>query len=129
MASTKEEFPHKVMAELEAEDALFKHLGEMPVELVIPVALMTARLQWSRWGAEESAMIKRNDPRPVYRFNSQEMLWLLQASLRISPDDMTLVYLGQQAGKLLIDITPDAAVMAAYRAARWAVDCFSARAR
>src|SRR6266516_3793200 len=117
----------EVMAVFEAEHGAANYLGKLPARTAAWVALNVARSEAGRWEAEKRMFPTMGDPRPEYRITSGEAQWLeaeyLEALLH------TLIYerspsadAEQEMLKFFFaELPPDAAALAAYKVAVWAV--------
>src|ERR1039458_705003 len=103
--------------EFEAEDRAVSFMWDMPPHTAASVAVTATQLEIQRWETEKSEMLKRDDPRPVYKIGSRhtDFLDLNSSPVRIS-DIRAVAYLLS----IFAGLPADAAALAAYDAAKWA---------
>jgi hypothetical protein len=104
--------------EFEIEDRAVKFLWDKPPCSAASIAVTAARFETERWEIEKSEMLKRDDPRPVWKFGPKrlEFLELYTPPSSVS-DPRALAHLLS----LFASLSADSAALVSIIVGEWAV--------
>jgi hypothetical protein len=107
-----------LIAAADAEDRAIRFLTTLPPNVAAVAAIKAAVELAGVWELEKSEMLRRNDPRPVYRSSAQERSWLYSAAARYCADPLWQRCPAAEVRDHLSGLPPDAAALTAYNVAR-----------
>lgn len=105
--------------EWEVEDQAINFLRDMPALVAASIAVTAARSACDRWEIEKSEMLKRDDPRPVWKFSRNRMVDLEIDTPAVGINEIRAV---AHLLSLFANLPADGAAMVAIIVAEWAVD-------
>ena len=110
----------EVIAHFEAEDRAVAYLGKFPPQVALATALSVELSLATSWEDEQSEMMRRDDPREVYRITDDKLQSVKAAfaaiPANVRPDDNAEQYIID----LLADFPLDRAWLVAHKIASWA---------
>jgi CO/xanthine dehydrogenase Mo-binding subunit len=108
----------ETFARFDAEDRAVVFLDKLPSKVALATALSVEESLATRWSEEQSEMMRRDDPRPVFHIGPSD-IQKLNAALAAIPSDVTSDEGAEQyILHLLADLPTDQAWLVARKVAR-----------
>ena len=108
---------NEYMIEYEIEDSAVKFLSDKTPRAAASIAVTAAMLETHRWETEKSEMLKRDDPRPVWKFGPERLDFL---ELNTSPSDVFDIRAVAHLLSLFASLPADSAALVSIIVAEWA---------
>jgi hypothetical protein len=109
----------KRWALLDAEDRAVVYLDKFPPQVALATAVTVEWLKAMKWWIEQSEMIRRNDPREVFRITDDKFREVKAAFFAIPPGVKSDAVAQQHVIDLLANFPPDQAWLIARKVAHW----------
>jgi hypothetical protein len=105
---------------MDAEDRAIGFLATLPGQVAAITAVKAAIELTSQWEVEMREMIRRDDPRSVYRLTSQEFSSLYSLAANYCQDPVWKLCPVDDLKRFLTCLPPDTAAVKAFTVAEWA---------
>ena len=109
----------EALAEMEVEDRAIRHLGSLPHKMAEVTAIKAALDLAANFEIEAREMLRRNDPRPVYKSTEDARSWLRSVTAMYHQDPLWHAPVDPKYRNLFADLYSDAAAFVAYNVARY----------
>jgi hypothetical protein len=108
----------EVVAMWEAEDRAHHLLAKLPRQVAVISSVKVASALAELWEIEAGAMMRRGDPRYVFKSTLEERFWLASAVATCSQNSLWQHCPSEQVQASLETLPPDEAALVAYEVAR-----------
>jgi hypothetical protein len=110
---------NECLFECEIEDRGVAFLSDKPPRAAASIAVTAARLETQRWEIEKPEMLRRDDPRPVWKFSPKRLAFL---ELNTPPSGVSDIRAVAHLLSLFASLPADSAALVSIIVAEWAVD-------